>query len=436
MPDIDLEGLQDFADAGDRDVPPYFAGRNEILDDIGNAATRCWNAWKNGQGKTPGATRVIHGAPGAGKSSLLMHLERTWAGPGGGAPAMLRLGDPADFMNGRALAERLANLLRPGTGASLRTEISRSWHLQGSVTGVGGRLGRASRTGIPDDPINAVLAHFPGEAWTSPVMIAVDEFQTAAGDKASPHAMVLRKLHTQDYAAPIMVLLAGLSDTIETAERLGVSRRAVRAEHSLGALSDDDVRDLVVRWGLHYGLAESKPWEATMLELAEAGSYWPTHVHNSLAAFAEEIVRVAGDMGRVDMARAAIGAHERRQEYYEARMSAEMKRSKLLLGAVMADFADGLDEGEVVNLVNRHADPASDDVRWHLPEGMGSGDYYRHILHRGVIQEEGMRVRTPIPSFRRWIIENCTAATRAGAEAESGLSVLLDPCRPSSPFDD
>ena len=435
MQDIDLEGLQDFADAGDRDVPPYFAGRNEILADIGNAATRCWNAWQNDRGKTPGATRVIHGAPGAGKSSLLMHLERTWAGPGGGAPAMLRLGDPADFMNGRALAERLANVLRPGMGASLRTEISRSWHLQGGVTGVGAQLGRESRTGIPDDPINAVLAHVPGETWTSPVVIAVDEFQATAGDDASPHAMVLRKLHAQDYAAPVMVLLAGLSDTIETAERLDVSRRAVRAGHSLGALSDDDVRDLVDRWGAHHGLPESGPWEAAMLELAEAGSFWPAHVHNSLAAFAEEIVRVAGDMSSVDMARVATGARERRQEYYEARMSSEMKRSRLLLGAVMADFEDGLDEGEVVNLVNRHADPASDDVRWHLSEGMSTGDYYRHMLRRGAIQEEGMSVGTPIPSFRRWIIENCTARPKAEPDG-SGISALPDRHGPPSRFDE
>ena len=263
----------------------------------------------------------------------------------------------------------------------------------------------------------------------------VDEFQAAAGDEASPHAMVLRKLHAQDYAAPVMVLVAGLSDTIETAERLGISRRAVRAGHSLGALADDDVRDLVDRWCAHYGLPKSGPWEAAMLELAETGSFWPAHVHNSLAAFAEEIVRVTGDMGCVDMARVATGAHERRQEYYEARMSGEMKRSRLLLGAVMADFEDGLDEGEVVNLVNRHAYPASDDVRWHLPEGMGTGDYYRHILHRGTIQEDGMRVGTPIPSFRRWIIENCTARPKVVSDG-CGISALPDRQNPPPHFDD
>ena len=68
-------------------------------------------------------------------------------------------------------------------------------------------------------------------------------------------------------------------------------------------------------------------------------------------------------MGRVDKVRVATGAHVRRQKCNEARMSGEMKRSKLLLGAAMADSENGLDEGEVLNLVYRHGNPASDDVR-------------------------------------------------------------------------
>ena len=56
---------------------------------------------------------------------------------------------------------------------------------------------------------------------------------------------------------------------------------------------------------------------------------------------------------------------------------------------------------------------------------MGTGDYYRHILHRGVIQEEGMRVGTPIPSFRHWIVENCTARPKTESDG-SGISALPD----------
>lgn len=63
------------------------------------------------------------------------------------------------------------------------------------------------------------------------------------------------------------------------------------------------------------------------------------------------------------MARVATGAHVRRRECNAARMSGEMRRSKLLLGAALAEFEDGLDGIEVLKLVNRHADPASDDNR-------------------------------------------------------------------------
>ena len=51
--------------------------------------------------------------------------------------------------------------------------------------------------------------------------------------------------------------------------------------------------------------------------------------------FAAEIVAVAGVMGRVDMACIATRAHVRRQESNAARMSGEMKRSKLLLGGAV-----------------------------------------------------------------------------------------------------
>ncbi len=428
MTGIDLEGLQDFAAAGDREAPPYFAGRTEVLRDIEGAAGRCWNVWTKGQGKTPGATRVIYGAPGAGKSSVLMHLERGWIGSGGGAPAMLRLGAPADFVNGKTFAERLVNLLRPGQGAEIRTEISRSWNLQGSVPGVGGQLGRESRTGDPDDPINAVLTHVPGKTWTSPVVVAIDEFQAAAGDETSPHAMVLQKLHAQDYDAPIMAVLAGLSDTLSMVDRLGISRRAVRAKHSLGCLTAEEAKDLVDGWCARFGIPDGH-WQSAMLEQAKEGSHWPTHVHNALAAFAEEVVRVDGAMTLVDMERVRTGAQERRQEYYEARMSDEMQLSELLLGAVVTDFRDGMHSGEVVNVISRHGRPAVDDVRRHLPKGMDAADYYRHILHRGVMQEDGMTVTTPIPSFRRWIIDNCKSGPSRDADSGS------DSCAPATPFD-
>ncbi|MXX88689.1 MAG: ATP-binding protein [Boseongicola sp. SB0677_bin_26] len=436
MADIDLEGLLEFSTAGDREAPPYFAGRADVLRDVGRAAERCWDHWTDGRGKTPGATRVIYGAPGAGKSSVLMHLERSWTGPGGGAPVMLRLGAPADFEDGRTFAERLVNLLRPGKGAEIRTEISRTWNLQGNLPGVGGQLGRESRTGIPDDPINAVLSYIPAETWTSPVVIAVDEFQAASGDETAPHAKVLHKLHTHDYEAPIMAVLAGLSNTLGTVDRLGISRRSIDASYSLGCLEPEESEDLADGWSAHFGLPKMGPLRTAMLAQVEAGSHWPAHARNALASFAEEIARVQGDITLVDMQRVATGAHERRQKYYQSRMSDEMWNSKWLLGAVVADLWAGADSGDVINLVNRHADPASNDVKWRMPEGMSARDFYHHILHRGVVQQEtDSTVSRPIPSFRDWIIENCMPRPFSDADADSDPYAIPDPCTPPTPFD-
>lgn len=434
MPNVDLEGLQDFADAGDREAPPHFAGRRGVQDDIKNAATRCWNRWQNGQNKTPGATRVVSGAPGAGKSSLLMHLEREWAKTGAGAPLMLRLGDPADFMNGTAFAERLADLLSPGKGAQIRTDLAKTWSLQAGGAGIGGQVGRESRIAAPDDPINAVLSEVSVEKWKGPVVVAIDEFQATTGDEGSLHAMVLRKLHAQDYAAPVMAVLAGLSDTLDAVDRLGVSRRAIESHHALGGFSETEAQDLVAGWGGSYGLPPGGDWEDVMLDEARRGSCWPAHVRNALAALADEVVRVEGDMRRVNMEPVRRRARERRREYYTGRMSSEMWQSDLLLGAVARDFRDGMRLGDVIDLIEKHDDP-SGSRRHRLPKNLDADDYCRHLVHRGVLQADRGAVTTAIPSLRSWIIQTCVEAPTAKSTAEDGASAFSRQPEPSA-FDD
>ena len=437
MTGIDLEGLVDFAAAGDRDVPPYFAGRRNLLQDIESVATRCWTAWQDGQKKTPGATRVIHGAPGAGKSSILRHLERSWTGPGGGAPTMLRLEAPAMFSNRQVLARKLIEILRPGSGEKLFAEVRKGWQVHASVGGVGGQVGRESKADNPDDPIDAVLFHVPGTGWTGPVVIAVDEFQNTSGDRTSLQGEMLQRLHDQGYDAPIMVVLAGLGDTVATAGRLGLSRLGIDAATSLGPLTEDDSRDLFAGWGKHFGLPDGF-WQAQMLELAKAGSHWPAHVRNSLSAFADEVVRIEGDMARIEFDRVQTRSHDLRQSYYYARMSEEMQQSDLLLGAVMLDLRDDMRRGEVMELISRCNDP-SGSLRRQFPNGMDTEDYYRHLVHRGVLhQKADFSVICPIPSFRRWIIQHCGPTPMPNAKAEatdSARSDSLDQQPASSPLD-
>ena len=64
--------LQHFVDDGEKDHPPVFAGRQDILKSVLTKATRT-SARKCG---IPGNTKIITGAPGAGKSSVLSEINQ------------------------------------------------------------------------------------------------------------------------------------------------------------------------------------------------------------------------------------------------------------------------------------------------------------------------------------------------------------------------
>ncbi|MDE0304195.1 MAG: hypothetical protein OXI87_04820 [Albidovulum sp.] len=72
------EKLRKFATSKDREWTPFFAGRDDIILKVEAACKLA------AEGEDPehwqwtglrGTTHVIQGAPGAGKSSLLQHLE-------------------------------------------------------------------------------------------------------------------------------------------------------------------------------------------------------------------------------------------------------------------------------------------------------------------------------------------------------------------------
>ena len=73
----DLAGLKEFAESPDRDYAPFFVGRKDELKDINNAWQRRMKQW--GPGNTDvfrSSTRIVQGAPGAGKTSVGTRLAK------------------------------------------------------------------------------------------------------------------------------------------------------------------------------------------------------------------------------------------------------------------------------------------------------------------------------------------------------------------------
>ncbi|MCY4051983.1 MAG: hypothetical protein OXF60_10905 [Gammaproteobacteria bacterium] len=54
--------------------PPVFVGRKELLDDLVHATDQVWQGTGISENGIAKSTRIIHGAPGPGKSSILLKL--------------------------------------------------------------------------------------------------------------------------------------------------------------------------------------------------------------------------------------------------------------------------------------------------------------------------------------------------------------------------
>ena len=133
---FDGDGLREFVAAGEGSPPPVFVGRTEAIADIEAAARRAWKPGASNQGE-PGATRVLHGAPGAGKSSLLAELAaRCGASRGPGAPRVLLLSS-ADFADISAVYGSLASAVNPREAERLFEATRRGLSVSGALKFLG-----------------------------------------------------------------------------------------------------------------------------------------------------------------------------------------------------------------------------------------------------------------------------------------------------------
>ncbi len=389
----DLEGLRRFIRLSDREPTPFFVGRTAQIEDIEQQAAHMLRQAQAGL-RPAGATRLAQGAPGAGKSALLAHLERKWAADAG-APLVLTawLGQLAD-PDGMAIA--IAECLDPQKAAALRRTETRS----GGIA-VAGLSGSWTRETAPAAGMEALRKLFPPEGWTRPLCLLVDEVQNLEAEQAG----LLRRLHEGVDGLPVLPVLAGLANAQDVLARHGVSRLSHGAAHTLGRLAPgepaESARLMLERFRVDMGEVAAAGWAARLERVSDG---WPQHLHNAMRALAEGLLAVGGALGAVD-ADAVLGrARQWRLEAYRARRSGSMRRSALLLGALMEAVAEeGLGWPAALAAIEERADARPG---WRLPDGMDPEAYLDHLVQRGALQDDGAgRLVCPIPSFRRFLIE-------------------------------
>ncbi len=121
----DLEGLKEFEGSSDRDYARFFVGRTTVLGDIDKAWRRRMTAWSPSNATAfSSATRIVQGAPGAGKTSVGARLERELWNPdhpdyifrraGEKASHVVRL-DPKTLNGQMEVFIKICQVIKPGS---------------------------------------------------------------------------------------------------------------------------------------------------------------------------------------------------------------------------------------------------------------------------------------------------------------------------------
>ena len=403
---FDGDGLRDFVAESEKSPPPVFVGRTEAIADIEAAARRAWKPGASNQGE-PGATRILQGAPGAGKSSILAEMEfRSHRAAAPESPRVL-------VLSSEWLASDLPSALAAvsAAGGMNHDEWSKRAgriHHRISAVGAFGLSLELARSGAkPPDNLFELAKAIPATTWSAPVIAAVDEAQNLPAGETMPTALFLQSIHNATSGLPLTLVLAGLGDTQDRAQKMGLTRGLKLYE--VGRLSVEETDELMRAFCRRFGLSADGS-EPFLAELAASAEGWPRHLHFALQALGEEALAADGDLGRVSWSAAAKRAAESRLRYSRAQQSQEMKDAAPLIAIALGKMGEQSSRFKLKRLLAKLAAEAPDAS---LPAGMTVDSFYNHLTHRGALQERAdASVYCPIPSFRSFLIEEGEEGSR------------------------
>ena len=448
-PEVLRRRLQAFAGDRTRGKPVLFAGRKDQVNFLKDRLEDLSEKWydRNLRGKQApwkGETVIVQGAPGAGKTALLDHLETLefevrWTGKM--TPVTVCYIEDKSVLEDKDLFEQtIADAWIPGAGARMAATTTR---MQGKA--VKGHTNASANTGFTkleagiaaegseetsatesDLHFSDVIKDVRGDPEKyPPMLLMIDEAQALKSEAGNQLFRLYEGLHK----LPIIPVYGGLAWTAERLARpdIGISRLGKGCVHTLEALSKDECGEVVDAFYTEYhiiGTPEEKEWWKN--ELVERSQGWPQHLQGGLAALAWELGKEEVDR-RLDKARknkkTVFDEEERiRHEYYDARISSfELNYHELphLAAAVVAYLGkdnsgqldlmvlgDALDRGYVKQLALKwpKMNLQEEDVRLILPEGLAGKDFVRAMFYSGIFHKGKHGVlHVPIPSFARYL---------------------------------
>ena len=381
---LDMGGLKDFARSTDREPAEFFVGREAEIDFITTRARHvARKLQKQDLEPAVGCTILITGVHGAGKTSLMAHLQQQWSGPDGNGPVGITL-DLEDLESRDRMAHAIMQQL-PGPLADLGRSVLSSLGLD---AGGWGPDIWGSRESLQD--------------FTRPVVLLIDEMQALPRTTEAPQAEMLMDLHLGTHGAPVFAVLAGLAHAMDNLHDAGISRLGSRSVLPLGPLSPDEAAESARRFLDAFRIAGNRRfWPETIANWSDG---WPMHVHNGLRALAGELAANGGDLDRIDPLAVKRRAVELRTGYFRDRTHGEFAAHQEMLARVLGEFRNyGNSASEIIEFLTAHGGDS--------PAGMTKYEAFDALLSRGLIELQHDAASNvyacPIPS----LVSHCAAGT-------------------------
>ncbi|MCY4147971.1 MAG: ATP-binding protein [Gammaproteobacteria bacterium] len=402
-------GLKSFLQQTEGTPPPVFVGRAGVLADIALAAEQVWEGTGAGMRGMEKATRIVQGAPGAGKSSTLNEIARNperLRMEGGTVPMVLML-KSGDIQGPRDILRPLAEKVHASKSREFMARISRN---TGGEAGFGLgllRFARKKEIGIEHAEPGANWGTFG--AWAEqhggfdrPIILAIDEAQRFDHFPEDPLSKLFQGLH-DGCGLPVALVLAGLSDTEYSAGKMDLTRIPTDQKHNIGRFPDHEAEELMVRSCAHFGIGIAG-FEHEVEQLARPCEGWPRHLHIALKALGRGALMTGGDLGEVGWRTVSDNIMASREAYYASQQSEQMEVAARLTASVMSGLDTGINRAGVIGLIEKNIGEQPSD---RLPAGIKTAEEFLiHLLHRGALQRDAQKLYAcPIPSFRAYLLE-------------------------------
>ena len=360
----------------DRGEAKYFHGRKEILADFKERLEFAE------QDPKKGTMFLIQAAPGAGKSALLHECARLAAIEGFAVAEV----DPHKLLNPEVLHE------------SIDTSWMRwrRWLTQGSASidvGVfkaGVVVGGAAKT-----PLGVI------EEGKGGLVLLLDEAQlmndlaVGTGIPFIGAKALLTAIHNGRTGRPVMLIAAGLSATKRAFKDMGVSRFKANCYVELGPLKPEAERKVIRDWLKKEGRTKGDPtpWIDAIMQKTHG---WPQHV----AAYAES---------------AAIHLRATGRQMTPAKLKEVLELGEIQRTKFYKSRAEGLDEDHRMAIAEAFVSAREDQTQSRkaimesFVKAVGKQEadtVFKRALKNGVLDHRDGRYVIPIPSMRRWFIDN------------------------------